>query len=163
MLLLLPGAGPAWGSEASTIIERCAHHQTLSGFSEKGYREALRHMPTVASEYSDCPTLIRNAELAASAGRAGAGAGELGAAASSNAPLPLTPAERREVLGAHRRIAPVLLGKSVVRPGVVHADIASATSVLPSSLLSVLGALIVAGLLLAMGKALERVRARRPR
>lgn len=163
--LLTLGANPALGSEASTIIKRCAEAQSLSGFSQKGYREALKQMPTVASEYSDCPTLIRKAELAAAGGGIGGGGG-LGESAgvTSNAPIPLTPAEQQEVLRAHRHgSAPVLVGAKPLKPGVVHADLASTTSTLPSSLLTVLGLLIGAGLLFGAGETVKRVRAGRNR
>jgi hypothetical protein len=161
-MLLSLNTAPARASEASTIIERCTHGQPLSGFSENGYRQALKQMPTEVSEYSDCPNLIRKAELAASGG-GGAGAGELGAA-GSNVALPLTPSEQREVLRAHRHgSTPVLVGNTPVRPGVVHADIASTASALPPSLLTVLGLLLAGALLFAIGETFKRVRARRHR
>lgn len=161
--LMTLGATPALGSEASTIIERCANAQPLSGFSQKGYREALKQMPTVASEYSDCPTLIRKAELAA-AGGGGLGVSGLGESAgvTSNAPIPLTPAEQQEVLRAHRHgAAPVLVGSKPLKPGVVQANVASTASVLPTSLLTVLALLLGGSLLFAVGKMLGRVRAAR--
>lgn len=52
----------------ATIIERCTHGQSLSGFSEQDYRQALRELPTEVEEYSDCANLIRHAELAAAGG-----------------------------------------------------------------------------------------------
>lgn len=163
--VLALGAAPALGSEASTIIERCAKAQSLSGFSQKAYREALKQMPTVASEYSDCPTLIRKAELAATGGGgAGIGGSSELPGATSNAPIPLTPAEQKEVLSAHRHgSAPVLVGSKPIKPGVVHASLASTASALPTSLLTVLGLLLGATLLFTARQALERVRAGRNR
>lgn len=165
--LMTLGATPASASEASTIIERCAKAQSLGGFSQKGYREALKQMPTVGSEYSDCPTLIREAELAATAG-GGSGAGIGGAGEStgaiSNTPIPLTPVEQQEVLRAHRNgSTPVLVGAKPLVPGVVHASVASTASTLPASLLTMLGVLLGAGVLLAAGETLKRVRAGRNR
>jgi hypothetical protein len=160
------GATPASASEASTIIERCAKAQSLSGFSQKGYREALKQMPTVGSEYSDCTPLIREAELAATAGGGGAGIGGAreSEGAISNTPIPLTPVEQQEVLRAHHRgSAPVLIGDKPIEPGVVHANVASTASTLPTSLLTALGLLLGAALLLAAGEALKRVRAGRNR
>lgn len=159
-------AAPARASEASTIIERCTHHQSLSGFSENGYRQALKQMPTGTSEYSDCTEVIRRAELAASSGSGGSGAGGsgLGSGAASNVALPLTSSEQREVLSAHRHGAtPVLVGKIPIRPGVVHADVASTASRLPPSLLTVLALLLAGALLFATTETFKRLRARRHR
>jgi hypothetical protein len=161
MILALLSATPAYGGEASTIIERCTHGKSLGGFSQNGYREALKQMPTEVSEYSDCVNSIRKAELAAVGGApAGEGAG------GSTAAIALTPSEQRQVQAAHRLgAAPVHLGSGagVVRPGVVRADIASVTSTLPSSLLAVLALLIAGGLALAGGGVYRRVRAGRHR
>jgi len=52
--------------EASTIIERCTHGQSLAGFSPSAYAAALQELTPTVREYSDCEELIRNAELAAS-------------------------------------------------------------------------------------------------
>ncbi len=145
------GASTAHASEASTIIERCIHGGSLSGFSQNGYREALAHMPTEVSEYSECSNLIHRAELAAAEG----------GGAASNVPIPLTPAEQRAVLSAHRNgSAPVLVGAQPIRPGVVHASIASAVSTLPHSLFAVLAFLLAGAIILAGGEVRKRVRAR---
>jgi hypothetical protein len=160
--LLTLSASPALASEGSAIIEHCTKGQSLSGFSENGYREALKQMPTVGLEYSPCEEQIRRAELAA-AGGGGAGVGAA-AGATPGGPLPLTPSEQHEVLSAqHHAPAPVLLGKTPVEPGVVHADIASAASALPPSLLAVLALLLAGCLLFSTAKGIERVRARRHR
>ncbi|MGN6373498.1 MAG: hypothetical protein ACTHM1_11015 [Solirubrobacteraceae bacterium] len=164
-VLLALSASSALASEGSTIIEHCAKGQSLSGFSENGYREALKDMPTVGLEYSPCEQQVRRAELAA-AGGGGAGSGAAGGAAgvASSVPLPLTPSEQHEVLSAqHRPPAPVLLGKTPVEPGVMHADVASAASTLPTSLLTVLALLLGGAALFVLGETLKRVRARRHR
>lgn len=163
--LLTLGPSPAFASEASTIIEHCAQAKPLSGFSQKAYRQALKEMPTVGSEYSDCTTLIREAEQAAATGGAGGGGG-LGESpgATSNAPIPLTPAEQQAVAQAHRHgSTPVLVGNKPLKPGVVHANLASTASTLPTSLLTVLGLLLGGALLFLLGRTLERVRAGRDR
>jgi hypothetical protein len=158
-LALLAIAAPAQASEASKIIERCTHGESLSGFSQNGYREALKHMPTEVTEYSDCANEIRKAELAAAGGTEG-GAG----ASSSNVPLPLSPSERKAVLGARRHgAAPVRIDGHTVKPGVVHADVASVTSTLPSSLLAILALMLAGGLAVAGGEAYKRVRSSRDR
>src|SRR3977135_3938438 len=74
LLLLAP---PARADVGATIIERCTHGQSLSGFSQQDYRRALQELPTEVQEYSDCANLIRRAQLAAAgAGGSGAGGGE---------------------------------------------------------------------------------------
>ena len=144
---------PAGADVGQTIISRCTHGQSLRGFSQQAYRQALQELPTEVEEYSDCANLIRRAQLAA-AGRGGSG--ESGVAT----PLPLTPAERSALNSAPKlAAAPVRVGNQTVSPGVIHATIASALSSLPNSLLAVLAFLLACTLLLA-GRALRnRVRA----
>jgi hypothetical protein len=155
---LLAGAPAAQASEAQTIIEKCGHGEPFSGYSQNAYREALKHMPTEISEYTDCANLIRKDELAA----AGGGAGAAASGASSNVALPLTPSEQRAVQSAHNNgSAPVRVGSVPIRPGVVHADIASAVNTLPHSLFAVLAFLNACALVLAVGEVGKRVRARR--
>jgi hypothetical protein len=156
---LLAGASTAWASEAQTIIEKCGHGEPFSGHSQNAYREALKQLPTEVSEYTDCANLIRKAELAT----AGGGAVAATEAASSNVALPLTPSEQRAVQSAHHNdgSAPVQVGSKPIRPGVVHADIASAVNTLPDSLIAVLAFMLVGALVLVVGEVRKRVRARR--
>jgi hypothetical protein len=139
-----------------TIIQRCTHGQSLGGFSQSAYRQALKELSADAEEYTNCASLIRQAQLAAAGGGAGAGAAE------AVAPLPTTPAEQRSIARAARAgAAPLKLGGQVVHPGVVHANIASAFSSLPSSLLATL-AFLLACLAVVVGNALRnRFRGRR--
>jgi hypothetical protein len=155
VVLLLAGASAAQANEAQAIIEKCGHGEPFSGYSQNAYREALKHMPTEVSEYTDCVNLIRKAELAtAGGGAAGAGA--------SNVALPLTPSEQRAVQSAHHNgSAPVQVGSKPIRPGVVHADIASAVNTLPHSLFAVLAFMLAGALAFAIGEVRKRVRARR--
>lgn len=155
---LLVGAPAAQASEAQAIIEKCGHGEPFGGYTQNAYREALKHMPTEISEYTDCANQIRKDELAA----AGGGAGAAASGPSSNVALPLTPTEQRAVQSAHRNgSTPVQVGSEPVRPGVVHADIASAVNTLPHSLLAVLAFLSACALALAVGGVGKRVRARR--
>jgi hypothetical protein len=157
LLGALLGATAAGASEASTIIERCERSQPLGGFSENAYRQALKQLPTELQEYSECPELIRKAELTAATG-----GGTTGTGAASSVPLALSPAEQREVQRAHHvGSAPVIVGGARVTPGVVHANIASATSRLPTSLQVVLALLVAGGLASAITETVRRVRARR--
>jgi len=154
-----PIASAAGASVGQTIIDRCTHGQSLSGFSQKAYRQALQELPTEVEEYSDCGNLIRRAQLAAAGGVGGGGS----PGASATTPIPVTPAERSALNSAPKLASGgVQVGDQTIRPGVIHADIASALSSLPNSLLAALAFLLACALLLA-GRALRnRVRAHRP-
>jgi hypothetical protein len=157
-LAVLGFASAASANEAQTILEKCGHGEPFSGYSQKAYREALKQMATTGSQYSECESLIRKAEEAAAGGGTGATAGT----PSANVALPLTPAEQHAVQSAHRNgSAPVQVGGEPVRPGVVHADIASAVSTLPDSLLAVLALMAAGALVLAIEEVRKRVRSRR--
>jgi hypothetical protein len=160
-LALLATAAPAAGDVGATIINRCTHGQSLSGFSQQAYKRALQELPADVEEYSDCASMIRRAQLAA----AGSGPSR-GGPAGAGAPVaatPLTPSERGAISRLpHTGAAPLRVGNDVVHPGVVHANISSALSSLPDPLLAIL-ALILACALAFGGRSLrDRVRARRP-
>jgi hypothetical protein len=143
-----------------TIAEKCNRGEPFSGYTPADYREALKSMSTEASEYSDCANLIRKAELAA----AGGGTGGTAGTPSSRVALALTPAEQRAVQKAHAHGSePVAVGSEPIRPGVVHADIASAVNTLPHSLFALLAFLLAGVLVLAAGEVRKRVNARRNR
>lgn len=159
LTLLLWGslAAQAGADVGAKIIERCTHNQSLSGFSQQAYRKALKEMPTEVSEYSDCGELIRKAELAAAGGGAAGGAGAV-AAVSPSSPIAKTPAEQHSLEAAHHSGgAPVAVGPHVIRPGVVHADIASVFNSLPASLLAALAILIAAALGIGGGAIRKRI------
>lgn len=157
-LALLACAAGAAASEEQAIFEKCKNGESLAGFSQGAYREALKHMPTIVSEYSECAQLIRKAELAAAAG----GGGGTSANGTPNVPLALTPTEQHAVQSAKRNgAAPVQVGSEPVRPGVVHANIASAVNTLPNSLFAVIAFLLASALGLTIGEVVKRVRARR--
>jgi hypothetical protein len=155
-LVLAAGiASPANASVGETIIQRCTHGQSLSGFSQQAYSEALKDLTADAREYTECGSLIRQAQLAAASGRGGAGAG---------APAPITPTPSEQLAIAHATHAgpiPIRVGGSLVNPGVIHASIASAFSSLPTPLLVVVIFLIACLLLLAGGAVRNHIRARR--
>jgi hypothetical protein len=158
-VVLMSFTAPAFADVGQTIINRCTHGQSLSGFSQAAYHQALQELPTEVEEYSPCGNEIRRAQLAAAAG---VGAGKSpGAGATA---IPITPAERSALNSAPKlAAAPVQVGNQTVRPGVIHANIASALSSLPDSLLAVLAFLLACALLLA-GRALRnRVHTDRPR
>ena len=124
--IALWSAPAAHADVAATIIDRCTHGQSLSGFSQHDYRRALQELPAEVEEYSDCANLIRRAQLAA-AGGPGAG----GSTGEGVAPLPLTPAERAALARVpHTGATPQRVGGDLVQPGVVHTSVASALSTL---------------------------------
>ncbi len=157
---LLTFAAPARADVGETIILRCTHGESLSGFSQSAYGQALQQLSADTEEYSDCSSLIRQAQLAATGG----GQGGAGASQSAATPVPLaaTPAEQRAITHAQQAGSePVKVGGGVIRPGVVHVNIASAFSSLPTPLIATLAFLLACLLLIVGGALRNRVRARR--
>jgi hypothetical protein len=156
-----PTVAPARADTGATIIERCTHGQSLSGFSQQAYRQALAEMPAEVNEYSECAARIRKAELAA-AGQGASGGGGGGGGALAAPVAPPTPAEQQTLQAAHSPAgaAPVNVGGQAVVPGVVHADIASAVSSLPAPLLAVLALLVAGGAVVVTRTTQGRVRDR---
>jgi hypothetical protein len=139
------------------IIERCTHGKSISGYSQQAYRRALQELPTEVEEYSDCANLIRRAQLAL----VGGGLGSAGAAPPPP-PTPLSASERNALNEVPKTGAgPLRVGGHVVHPGVVHANISSAFSSLPDSLLALLAFLLACAAALG-GRAIRKaVRAHR--
>jgi hypothetical protein len=163
LAVLLTIAAPAGADVGEKIILRCTHGESLSGFSQKDYEKALRELETSSEEYTDCASLIHQAQLAVAGAHGGPGGGGGGstAAGAPTATPPATPAERKELNRATRSgSAPLRVGNQVIRPGVVHADIASAFSSLPNSLLAILAFLFACALALAGGVLRNHVRDR---
>jgi hypothetical protein len=157
-LALAPAAHADIGE---TIILRCTHEQSLSGFSQSAYAKALKELSADTEEYSDCSSRIRQAQLAAAGGHSAA-SGAAGSAAQP-ASLAATPSEQLAI--AHAKSfpsQPIRLGGQLVEPGVVHANIASAFSSLPTPLFATLAFLLLCLLLIVAGALRNRVRARRP-
>jgi hypothetical protein len=156
---LLATALPAGADIGETIILRCTHGQSLSGFSQSAYRKALKQLSADTEEYSDCSSLIRQAQLAAAAGSRGGSGGGPGASAL---PIAATPAQQRAIAHAQKTgPAPVKLGGQVISPGVVHVKVASALSSLPTPLLATLAFLLACVLFVVGGSLRNRIRARR--
>jgi Tfp pilus assembly protein FimV len=164
VLVAWPAAPLANADVGTKIIERCTHGQSIAGFSQQDYRRALEETTAEVNEYSDCVNLIHKAQLAAAGhgvgGGGGGGAGGGGGLTANVAPP--TPAEQRALQAAHSSGAtPVKVGGQTVAPGVVHANIASAVSSLPTPLLALL-AFLLAGALSILARAIrERVSAHR--
>ncbi len=160
LIVFLSFVAPASADVGEKIILRCTHGESLRGFSQKDYSKALKELETSTEEYSDCASLIHQAQLAAAGTRGGSGGGGGGSAAASAA-TPATPAERNELNSAPRAgSTPQQVGNQLIRPGVVHADIASALSSLPNPLLAILAFLLACALTLAGGELRNRVRNR---
>lgn len=165
LLIALAGAPvPARADVGEQIIRRCTHGESLSGFSQAAYRQALKELSAGTEEYSNCAQLIRQAQLAAAgAGRGGgAGGGGGGGAASSPGALAPTPAEQQAIAHAPAAgAAPVQVGAETIHPGVVHADIASALSSLPTPLLATVAFLAICLALVAGTGIRNRIRGAR--
>jgi hypothetical protein len=149
------------------INYRCGHGESLAGFTVKQYQRALKELTadTEALEYSSCAEEIQRALNAAAshkaAGSGGTGAGAAGGAGGApSATVQPTPEQVRTLEQTRNSgPAPVELGdgRGAVVPGVVHANLGSATSNLPTPALVVI-ALVLAGLaLLAVREAKERL------
>jgi hypothetical protein len=155
-VILLAIAAPASANVGEKIIERCTHGQSLAGFSQSDYREALKELNADTEEYSSCASLIRQAQEAAAGagGGGGGGGGTTGSAAAT--PIAASPSEQQAITHAVNAAAePVKLGDQVIHPGVVHANIASAFSSLPTPLL-VTFAFLLACLLAVVGGVLRK-------
>ncbi len=162
-MALLPSAPAALADTGETIIQRCTHGESLSGFPPRAYSRALKELSADAEEYTDCASLIRQAQVAAASGHGGAGGGGGTTGSSSAGPVAtvVTPSEQQAVNRATGGAEPVSLGGALIRPGVVHANVASAFSTLPAPLLATLALMLVC-LLAATGAGVrKRVRAGR--
>jgi hypothetical protein len=145
------------GADTGTkIIERCTHGQSISGFSQHDYKRAIAELPTEVEEYSDCANLIRRAQLAAAAGGSGSGGG------APPTLTPLSPKEQSALSNVGKTGgAPLKIGTQTVHPGVIHANISSAFSSLPDSLLAVIAFLLACAVALGGRSVGKVVRARR--
>jgi hypothetical protein len=160
--MMLSFAAPAQADVGEKIILRCTHGESLRGFTQQDYDKALKELETSLEEYSGCAQLIHQAQLAAAGSRGGSGGGGgAGSATGGGAVTPVapaTPAEQRVLNSAPSTgSAPLQVGNQVIRPGVVHADIASALSSLPDPLLAILIFLFACALALVGGVIRDRV------
>jgi hypothetical protein len=123
----------------------------------------LKDLSAGTEEYSNCAQLIRQAQLAAAGAgrRGGSGGGPATPAPSSAAP---TPSEQRAIAHASSAgAAPLQVGAQTIHPGVVHADIASALSSLPTPLLATVAFLTICLLAVAVAGIRNRISAHRGR
>jgi hypothetical protein len=81
VLLLVPASAAASGRD---VLRDCADDEVLSRtYTQREYREALSKLATDSSEYSDCESVIRRAQLEQAAGRGGSGSSGSGSNGSS--------------------------------------------------------------------------------
>jgi hypothetical protein len=151
-------AAPARANVGEEIIRRCTHSESLSGFSQAAYRQALKELSAGTEEYSPCAQLIRQAQLAAAGAGRGGGSGGGPATPTASAAAP-TPSEQRAIAHASTAgSAPLQVGAQTIHPGVVHTDIASALSSLPTPLLAAVAFLTICLLAAAGAGIRNRIR-----
>jgi hypothetical protein len=158
--VLLVCASPAAQADVGQkIIRLCAQGKSLAGFPPGDYAKALKEISATTEEYSECGQLIRAAQQAAASGKGGGSSGGGGSALPQA--VAVTPAEQRSIAGAAKSgSAPVSVGGQVIHPGVVHANIASAFSKLPTPLLVLLAFVLACLLALAARPLRDRIRGR---
>ena len=157
--MFAPAGANAGNSPGQELIQRCTHGESLSGFPQSAYTQALSELSADTEEYSSCSQLIRQAQLAAATGgRSGGGSG----GAAPPAVLPATPQEQTSIAKAtHTGSGPVKLGGQVIRPGVVPVSISSAVSTIPTPLLLIVALLVAFIVVIAVGGLRSHVRSRR--
>ncbi len=164
--LALSAPQPASADAGEKIIYLCEHIKPISGFSHAAYEQALKEIAAGTEEYSECGQQIAQAELAAARGKGhngggGTGGGSAGSVASTA--VAASPAEQRAIThAASSAPGPLELGGGgPIQPGVVHSNISSALSGLPTPIVATLAFLLACALLAAGGFARNRVRTRR--
>ncbi len=151
LALLFAAGASASEREVTKIYEDCGSGTVPTGYSQQAYSQAIKEMEPFLAEYSTCPDLIHKAQLARAASSHGGAGGGAGPAAVA----PPTPTEQRTLESVPHASSPsVPVGNEVIHPGVVHVDIASALSSLPTPLLALL-AFLLAGALLLLGRAVR--------
>ncbi len=143
-------------SVGEQIVLRCTHGQSLSGFSQSAYRQALKELSADSLEYSPCGQQIRQAQLAA------LGAHRSGATSAPTTAIAVSPREATALQHAQQSgSGPVAVGGQVISPGVVHANLSSAVSTLPDPVLAVLALMLAVLVALVVSFARRRLGARR--
>jgi hypothetical protein len=156
---MLVSATAASANVGETIIDRCTHGESLSGFSQSAYTQALKELSADTEEYSDCSSLIRQAQRAAAGGGRGGGSSGAGGSPLGATAVAASPSEQQAIThAAHVAAAPVQLEGQAIAPGVVHTNISSALSSLPTPLLVTLAFLLACLLVLLGGVLRKRVR-----
>lgn len=165
LLATLALASVAAASSTTKILETCSEGKIPKGYSQQAYRQALKQMPSELSEYSDCPSLIHKAQLDAvgpGGGGSGPGTGASGGAEATVAP-PSAAEQHTLENSTHSGGGPVSVGGETLHPGVVHANIASALSSLPTPIVALLAFLLLCAVLIVGWALRDRLPVRRLR
>ena len=148
-------AAPSAHAAAIDVIRDCSEDGSLDrSYSQDDLSGALRQLPSDLDEYTDCRSVIRNAQLAGAHGKGNKGA-RASAAGRVNAASPPSPDEQQKLSHAAESGGSVKIGGKPLSPGAQGAPLA-ATGLgtdLPTSmllLLIALGVLMVAGAALAI-------------
>jgi hypothetical protein len=139
--VLLLTAAPARAEDVGhKIIRLCAQGKSLAGYPASDYAKALKEISATTEEYTECGQLIRAAQQAAGTGHGGSGTSGTGLPQA----IAATPAEQNSL--AHAAAGgggSVDLGSgAAIHPGVVHTNVASAFSTLPTPLLVLIAFLL---------------------
>jgi hypothetical protein len=112
LAMLVASAAPARASYMD-VIRDCSEDGVLDkSYSQKELSKALDRLPSDLDEYTDCRTVIRDAQLG---GHKHAGAkGKRGLRADSTPP---SPEEQRKLQEASKNPSPVKIGGKTVTPG----------------------------------------------
>lgn len=155
-LLACPPGAFAGNTPGQELILRCTHGESLTGYPQSTYTQALSELSADSEEYTGCSSLIRQAQLATATGSGGSGG------AGVPVLIPATPQEQSSIAHAARTgSGPVRLGGQVIRPGVVPVSISSAVSTIPTPLLLIVALLVAFIIVIAAGGVRSHVRSRR--
>ena len=162
LLLALASRLPRTPTSAKRSSSAAPTNESLSGFSQKAYKQALKELSADTEEY----TRLRHADPPGPAGggrrHGGAGGGGASGAAAGVGRRRPRPSSGRSSTRSSAGSAPVRVGDQVVDPGVVHANVASAFSSLPTPLLALLALLLACLLVIVASVLRNRVRDDRP-
>jgi hypothetical protein len=146
---------PAQASSGD-VIRDCSEDGSLEGnYSAGELAGALENLPSDLDEYTDCRTVIRQAQIEGAKGKGGRRL--RGAVARVDHAAPITAGEQRRIEEARGGSAPVHIGGTPIKPGATGgaASAAGLGTDLPAP---VLAALIMLGLLTLSGAGLASQR-----
>jgi hypothetical protein len=152
---LVVGVTPAYAGSGD-VIRDCSEDGALDRhYSQKELSGALDQLPSDLDEYTDCRTVIRQAQIEGAKGKGGRGL--RGAVSRVDHGAPITAGERRQIEEAARgSTGPVNIDGKPIRPGATGA--ASAAGLGTDMPTPVLIALIMLGLLTLSGAGLATKR-----
>ncbi len=158
-------ASPAQASTRSKIIADCSDDGVLQGnYTASELRDARKHLPSDVAEYTDCPDVLRRAELNAAGGGGPGGSSGIpslpgsgsippagGAPAPGTPSLPETDADRAALAAAAQPpTGPVSVGGENLLAGAAPLREGYRANGLPASLVIALILLALAGVALSI-------------